>query len=226
MDPNIQSPDIYQYNLTLERELPGDLGLRVSYIGSTMRKLLVDHDYNTLPANTDPFDSEDPEDLARLPFFPYGTFMDITENRGSGQLHAAQIELSRRWRKGFAINAAYTFAHSDSNAPDSGNSTIGTVMFDPYDIEKDRGPDPNVVKHRVVVNGTWDVISDDGELERVKPEDIKTTAHFTIEGELDDISGSGQTATGGTAPTCRAGPTRCSAGGRCPRSSRRAAGST
>jgi len=33
----------------------------------------------------------------------------------------------------------------------------------------------------------------DGELERVRPEDIKTTAHFTIEGELDDISGSGQT---------------------------------
>jgi poly(3-hydroxybutyrate) depolymerase len=27
----------------------------------------------------------------------------------------------------------------------------------------------------------------------VKPEDIRTTAHFTIEGELDDISGSGQT---------------------------------
>jgi len=27
----------------------------------------------------------------------------------------------------------------------------------------------------------------------VRPEDITTTAHFTIEGELDDISGSGQT---------------------------------
>ena len=37
------------------------------------------------------------------------------------------------------------------------------------------------------------MISDDGELERVRPEDIKTTAHFTVEGELDDISGSGQT---------------------------------
>src|SRR5213595_2946389 len=44
-----------------------------------------------------------------------------------------------------------------------------------------------------LVNGTWDVISEDGELERVRPEDITTTAHFTIEGELDDISGSGQT---------------------------------
>ena len=58
---------------------------------------------------------------------------------------------------GSRINAAYTLAHSDSNAPDTGNSTIGPVQFDPYDIEKDRGPDPNVVKHRVVANATWDV---------------------------------------------------------------------
>ena len=63
----------------------------------------------------------------------------------------------RRYRGGLALNAAYTLAHSDSNAPDIGNSTIGPVMFDPYDIEKDRGPDPNVVKHRIVANATWDV---------------------------------------------------------------------
>ena len=48
IDPDLESPDIYQYNLTLERELGGELGLRASYIGSTMRKLLVDRDYNTL----------------------------------------------------------------------------------------------------------------------------------------------------------------------------------
>ena len=41
LDLNLESPDIYQYNLTVERELPGDVGLRVSYLGSTMRKLLV-----------------------------------------------------------------------------------------------------------------------------------------------------------------------------------------
>jgi poly(3-hydroxybutyrate) depolymerase len=50
-----------------------------------------------------------------------------------------------------------------------------------------------VFQEFALVNGTWDVISEEGELERVRPEDIKTTAHFTIEGELDDISGSGQT---------------------------------
>ncbi|MEY3899184.1 MAG: hypothetical protein RI962_339 [Pseudomonadota bacterium] len=36
--------------------------------------------------------------------------------------------------------------------------------------------------------GTWDV-----EGKRVRPQDIKNVALFTIEGELDDISGSGQT---------------------------------
>ncbi len=44
-----------------------------------------------------------------------------------------------------------------------------------------------------LVNGTWDVMSEGGKLERVIPGDIKTTAVMTVEGELDDISGSGQT---------------------------------
>jgi poly(3-hydroxybutyrate) depolymerase len=39
-----------------------------------------------------------------------------------------------------------------------------------------------------LVHGTWEVA---GKL--VKPQDIKTTALLTIEGELDDISGAGQT---------------------------------
>jgi poly(3-hydroxybutyrate) depolymerase len=39
-----------------------------------------------------------------------------------------------------------------------------------------------------LVNGNWRV---DGDL--VRPQDIKTSALLTIEGELDDISGAGQT---------------------------------
>ena len=44
-----------------------------------------------------------------------------------------------------------------------------------------------------LVNGTWDVKGVDGKLARVRPQDIQTTALLTVEGELDDISGSGQT---------------------------------
>jgi poly(3-hydroxybutyrate) depolymerase len=45
-----------------------------------------------------------------------------------------------------------------------------------------------------LVNGTWDVKNPQGKLERVRPQDIQHTALLTVEGELDDISGSGQTA--------------------------------
>ena len=44
-----------------------------------------------------------------------------------------------------------------------------------------------------LVNGTWDVRSPEGKLERVRPQDITTTFLLTVEGELDDISGVGQT---------------------------------
>jgi len=159
LDLNLESPDIYQYNLTVERELPGDLALRVSYLGSTMRKLLVTKEYNSVQASAVPLGDiyEDPVATARLPFPMYGTFLNVTENRGEGQFNALQLELQRRFKGGLAVNAAYTLAGSDSNAPDSGNSTIGVIQYDPYDIEKDRGPDPNVVKHRFVMNGTWDI---------------------------------------------------------------------
>jgi poly(3-hydroxybutyrate) depolymerase len=44
-----------------------------------------------------------------------------------------------------------------------------------------------------LVRGTWDIKNPQGKLERVRPQDIKTTSLLTVEGELDDISGSGQT---------------------------------
>jgi poly(3-hydroxybutyrate) depolymerase len=44
-----------------------------------------------------------------------------------------------------------------------------------------------------LVNGTWNVRGLDGKIELVKPQDIHQTALLTVEGELDDISGSGKT---------------------------------
>jgi len=44
-----------------------------------------------------------------------------------------------------------------------------------------------------LVNGTWKVCNPQGKEELVRPQDIKTTALLTVEGELDDISGAGQT---------------------------------
>jgi poly(3-hydroxybutyrate) depolymerase len=50
-----------------------------------------------------------------------------------------------------------------------------------------------VFQEFALVNGTWMVRNPKGKEELVKPQDIKTTALLTVEGELDDISGAGQT---------------------------------
>jgi poly(3-hydroxybutyrate) depolymerase len=44
-----------------------------------------------------------------------------------------------------------------------------------------------------LVRGTWQVKNPEGKNELVRPQDIRNTALLTVEGELDDISGSGQT---------------------------------
>src|SRR5207302_11268552 len=76
---DLESPDIYQYNLTYERELRGDLGLRASPLGSTRRRLPVNRDYNTGRASNVPLGNADEEPAAhwRLPFPLSGTDVDI-----------------------------------------------------------------------------------------------------------------------------------------------------
>jgi poly(3-hydroxybutyrate) depolymerase len=72
-------------------------------------------------------------------------------------------------------------------------------FYDEYNAVLDMDADYYLETIKVVfqdfslVNGTWDVISPDGDAQRVRPSDIKTTALLSVEGELDDISGSGQT---------------------------------
>jgi poly(3-hydroxybutyrate) depolymerase len=72
-------------------------------------------------------------------------------------------------------------------------------FYDEYNAVLDMDADYYLETIRTVfqefklVNGTWDVRGVDGQVERVRPQDIKGVSLLTVEGELDDISGSGQT---------------------------------
>ncbi len=157
VDLNLQSPEVLQYNVTLERELGAQVGVRVSFIGSEMRKLLVNRDLNTMPASTTPFDLDDPADHARLPYPNLDPFLNAVLNAGDGWFRALQVEATRRFNRGLSIQAAYTRAASESTAPDLGNSSLGVVQYNPYDLEQDRGPDPQVPRHRFIMNATWEL---------------------------------------------------------------------
>jgi len=82
---------------------------------------------------------------------------------------------------------------------DDASTEAHRKFYDEYNAVLDMDADYYLETIKVVfqdfslVNGTWDVKGVDGKIERVRPQDITTTALFSVEGELDDISGSGQT---------------------------------
>ncbi|MBE7941138.1 MULTISPECIES: polyhydroxyalkanoate depolymerase [Ramlibacter] len=84
-------------------------------------------------------------------------------------------------------------------AGDDASAEAHRKFYDEYNAVLDMDADyyletiSTVFQEFALVHGTWEVRNEDGEPELVRPQDITTTAHFTVEGELDDISGAGQT---------------------------------
>lgn len=147
----LESPEFLQYHLTLERELPGNFGVRASFLGAHAEKLLVNRLINTLPASTVRFDP------AQLPFPTLATTIRKLENTGTGSFNALQLEVARRWHAGLGIHLAYTLSHTRTLAPDGVNSASGTAQYDPYDLDKNLGPDPYIPRHRFILDATWNV---------------------------------------------------------------------
>jgi poly(3-hydroxybutyrate) depolymerase len=82
---------------------------------------------------------------------------------------------------------------------DDASAEAHRKFYDEYNAVLDMDADYYLETIRTVfqdfklVKGNWDIKGVDGKLERVRPQDIQKTALLTVEGELDDISGSGQT---------------------------------
>jgi poly(3-hydroxybutyrate) depolymerase len=97
------------------------------------------------------------------------------------------------------LNSHYDY-FQDLIKGDKDSAEAHRKFYDEYNAVLDMDADyyletiQTVFREFKLVYGTWDVLNPKGKLERVRPQDIKTTALLSVEGELDDISGSGQTA--------------------------------
>jgi len=82
---------------------------------------------------------------------------------------------------------------------DNSSAESHRQFYDEYNAVLDMDADyyletiQTVFQEFKLVKGTWDVRNPQGASERVRPQDITRSALLTVEGELDDISGSGQT---------------------------------
>ncbi len=81
---------------------------------------------------------------------------------------------------------------------DHESSDAHRKFYDEYNAVLDMDADyyletiQTVFREFKLVMGTWDVKNPQGKPERVRPQDITTTALLSVEGEFDDISGAGQ----------------------------------
>jgi poly(3-hydroxybutyrate) depolymerase len=119
--------------------------------------------------------------------------------------------VGRRVYPGFLQHSGFVAMNPDRHATshydyfkdllkgDDASAEAHRKFYDEYNAVLDMDADyyldtiKTVFQDFSLVKGDWDVKSVSGKLERVIPGDIKTTAVMTVEGELDDISGSGQT---------------------------------
>ena len=117
----------------------------------------------------------------------------------------------RRVYPGFLQHAGFVAMNPDRHATshydyfqdlikgDGASAEAHRKFYDEYNAVLDMDADyyletiKTVFQEFKLVHGNWDVKGVDGQIERVKPQDIRGTALLTVEGELDDISGSGQT---------------------------------
>jgi Carboxypeptidase regulatory-like domain/TonB-dependent Receptor Plug Domain len=124
-----RTPEFYQYNLTVERELLRDLSVEVGYVGSQGRYLGRRFDINQpLPVGLGATGN-----VITARRFPQFSDTQFQEQTASSSFNALQASLRRRSRGGLTLLVSYTFSRAVDDASSTNNSTTGTQKF-PQDI--------------------------------------------------------------------------------------------
>jgi hypothetical protein len=138
----------------VERQLPFDTALRVSYIGMNSYRLSVTENLNQVQPSALPFNP------AQAPFPNWGIIYS-TENAGNQNYQAMQVEASHKSSHGLFFQADYTWAHDISDAQGDapagfgGETNYGLSVVDRFDIGLDRGNVAGERRHRFLLTGTY-----------------------------------------------------------------------
>lgn len=164
-DVNGDVPTTYNYNVSIQRELPAGFLLDVGYVGNIGRHLLGRVDLNSLPLgsawlpeNQDPtaarptFDGRTTK-ISNLyrPYLGYGS-ASITMFGAMSNYNSLQVSLNRSFRNGLQFGAAYTWskalgiANGDQDGLHPFNYRAANYGYLDYDVP-----------HILVLNYVWDI---------------------------------------------------------------------
>jgi hypothetical protein len=112
-----KTPSVYNYSLSIQRDIGFNTVIEASYVGNLGRHLIMQRNLNTLPygarflpQNADP--TAPTRALADNFLRPYPGFGDITyvENSGSSNYNSLQFTANRRFTRSLQFGLAYTWS--------------------------------------------------------------------------------------------------------------------
>lgn len=157
----LDTPLIYNWNLTVERQVTSDWLVRAAYVGSRGWHQRRTMELN--PAVFSPGVSATTTDARRI-FAPfYGTMTGYWDN-GVSRYNSFQGSVQHRYSRGFTLQFNYTFSKSidDIGTGLQGNSGGGDQVLpytNPFFDKILKGPSDFDHKHRVVTSYVWDIPS-------------------------------------------------------------------
>jgi hypothetical protein len=169
-DPNFTVPYAYNYNLTVERELPGNTLASVAYVGSQGRKLhgIYNLNYDVNPTGC----AADPVCVAYRPYqkilFPENERYTGVTNTGvigigsestflSSNYNSLQVTVNKRTSRGLSFLASYTWAHSLDYSSSLEDDSFGGLAFDPTDFHSNYGNSSLDARHRFTLSYVYEV---------------------------------------------------------------------
>jgi hypothetical protein len=161
-DQYIRDSYIQQWNLNVQRKLPGNVVLDVGYVGSKGTKLVVTYDDLNRPIDiVDPRTTGLASLNARRPNQTYQRSVRADKAIGNSIYHSLQVKAERRLSSGLVFLTAYTYSHSISGPSDIGGQVGGGFFIgapqDVYYMRGDRSTSGFDVTQRFVQTVLYDL---------------------------------------------------------------------
>lgn len=144
---DLVNPITHQWNLDIQRQLPGGFVLTAAYVGTRGERLFINQQFNpriNFGARVNP---------ALGP-------ITVRDNAGDSIYHAGQLTVDRKFSKGLLLRAAYTYSKLIDNSSEVFTiSTQSSLAQNPFNQAGDRGPSLYDRRHRLVLTYVWEVPS-------------------------------------------------------------------
>jgi hypothetical protein len=160
-DVNLVVPYTQSMNLTIERQLTGNLVLSTSYVGKLSQKLEGHRHWNPAVFGPDPITGQAPsaQNINNRVLFPQTRGLFNTQSRFLGNdyrsnYHSAQFRLDKRFSRGLSFLGSYVFSKAVDNvvAPQPG---LTPGVSNPFNLKLDKGRSDFDRRHVISVSWLW-----------------------------------------------------------------------